>query len=115
MARSSSAVTATILLRRRRGQRLVLLHDAGRDDPRRLRAVARAMWHLRRNLEAITGLQDAIGLPLYGQCSAARDQVTRFNARMGMARNQRVRLDLDRHQNTDILVARILSFFAGWC
>ena len=67
------------------------------------------MRHPGRHLEALAGLDGAGGLALHLQLHLALHHHRGFDAGMGVAGDGGVRRDLDRHQDGDLAIARIVD------
>ena len=67
------------------------------------------MRNLGRNLEAVAGADHPVGLALDEQFTAPFQDGGGFDAGMGVARDQRIRLDLDENLERGVFVAGIVG------
>src|ERR1700733_4194316 len=87
----------------RRGPRLALLDHKGRPHDRERGAVLAAVRHAGGYLERVARVIGLGRLAFDGQVGRAREDVARFDTRMGVARDRRARIDFD--ADADGLVA----------
>ena len=93
----------------RRDQGLALFDDVSDGESRRLVAVLTTVRHSRGNLESIPSIKGPRALAVNAQFQRAIDDIARFNPGMGMARDQRPRIEVNADVDGLVAVHRPIS------
>jgi hypothetical protein len=92
-----------------RGERLALLDHVGRREDRLRRPVLATVRHSRRHLKSLARREGVRALAVNRKVEPAFNEIARLDARMGVARDDGVRLDVNPHLHSDVAVCRAIG------